>query len=87
MPHCGFVLSIFYEGPYEKLLENTSVFCLPGHLYYFRILYEEITDFNVVNEYLRLGIRLRHASLTQVTFTSLYYLHLWEDSRLPVGKK
>lgn len=58
MPHCGFVLSIFYEGPYEKLLENTSVFCLPGHLYYFRILYEEITDFNVVNEYLRLSIRL-----------------------------
>lgn len=87
MPHCGFVLSIFYEGPYEKLLENTSGFCLLGHLYYFRILYEEITDFNAVNEYLRLSIHLRHASLTQVTFKSLYYLYLWEDSCLPVSKK
>lgn len=70
MPHCGFVLSIFYEGPYQKLLENTSEFCLPGHLYYFRIPYEEITDFNSVNEYLRQH-SLRHASLTWVTFKSL----------------
>lgn len=57
-PQCGFVLLIFYEGLYPKLLENTSEFCLPGHLYYFRIFDEEITALNMANEYLRLGAHL-----------------------------